>query len=81
MSESKSDSLENFAYRHNNDDTWDAICLQCFLTAGTAGDKKGLAEFEAQHDCKADVISPRFTHRHSIRKAPQSRRGLLRFLR
>jgi hypothetical protein len=47
----KSQPPVDFAYRHNDDDSWDAICLHCFLTVGTASRIDVLAEVEALHNC------------------------------
>ncbi len=41
----------DFTYRHNDEGSWDSICLHCFLTVGTAPRIEVLAEVEALHNC------------------------------
>jgi hypothetical protein len=43
-----------FSYRRNKDNTIDAICLDCFLTAGTADSEAKLHELETAHRCPED---------------------------
>jgi hypothetical protein len=45
-----SSSLD-FAHRHNDDHTWDSICMSCFLTVATAANEEDLATSENDHDC------------------------------
>ena len=46
-------SALDFQHRHNSDDTWDSICLGCYLTVATAGEEEDLSTAEHSHDCAA----------------------------
>jgi hypothetical protein len=41
-----------FPHRRNPDGTFDSICIQCFVTVGTAATEAELKETEITHDCK-----------------------------
>jgi hypothetical protein len=43
-----------FSYRRNKDNTVDAICLNCLLTAATADSEAKLHELEVTHRCPED---------------------------
>jgi len=43
-----------FAHRLNADDTFDSICMSCFLTIGTAEDEPALAGQEKIHQCNGN---------------------------
>ncbi len=51
MAENSPFPAAGFQYRHNRDGSWDSICLQCFMTVGTASSVEELAEMEAVHSC------------------------------
>jgi len=53
-----------FFYRRNQDNSIDAICSWCFLTAATADNEATLHELEAVHQCPQDV--PMFSSRSKI---------------
>ena len=38
-------------HQHHEDGSWDSICLQCFLTIGSAKRAGGLAQVEHRHVC------------------------------
>ena len=40
-----------FRRLHNRDDSWDSICMKCFLTVETAMQEEDLAGAERSHDC------------------------------
>ena len=40
-----------FRHRHNHDDTWDSICMKCYLTVETTMQEEELAGAERSHDC------------------------------
>jgi len=40
-----------FYHKHNEDETWDSICMKCFLTVATSARQDALAEQERHHDC------------------------------
>ena len=44
-------SALNFLHRHNQDNTWDSICRNCYLTVATADDEEDLTTPEHDHDC------------------------------
>jgi hypothetical protein len=48
---------EQFAIRHNPDDSYDSICLRCFRTVGTSFRQSELAAFERNHICETDAAS------------------------
>ena len=48
----RSSEFATFAYRTNADGSIDSICLDCFLTAGSAQWLPNLKEIEKDHDCK-----------------------------
>jgi hypothetical protein len=52
MAIAQSNHGPRFSYRRNKDDSIDAICLICFLTAGTAHSEAQLHELEAGHQCQ-----------------------------
>ncbi len=52
----------DFAYRHNTDDSWDSICLRCYLTAASGVSPEALSEAEAEHRCN-DEFPKRMPHR------------------
>lgn len=43
--------LTGYSHRHNDDGTYDAICLRCFRTVAHRPDEQELKAFEATHDC------------------------------
>jgi hypothetical protein len=47
-----------FRHRRNPDDTWDSICMKCFLTVETAMQEEDLAGAERSHDC-AELLAMR----------------------
>lgn len=51
-------SLHSFRHRHNDNDTWDSICLRCYLTVTTAVREDGLEAAEQCHDC-AELMAAR----------------------
>lgn len=44
-------SLHGFRHRHNDNDSWDSICLKCYLTVTTAEREDDLEAAEQRHDC------------------------------
>lgn len=40
-----------FAHRHNDNGTWDSICLRCCRTVATATDPSQLSLTEGDHTC------------------------------
>jgi hypothetical protein len=44
-------TLLAFKRRHNEDGTWDSICLRCFRTAATARDVSWLPLLQGNHTC------------------------------
>jgi hypothetical protein len=44
-------NLLAFRRRHNEDGTWDSICLRCFRTAATARDLSWLPLLQSNHTC------------------------------
>ena len=51
-----SESDSKFAIRHNSDGSLDAICLQCFATAGTAINESELPAIERAHECDPRLL-------------------------
>lgn len=49
-------SRAGFYYRTNPDDTVDAICAFCYLTAATAANEADLHKKEAAHQCFGDAV-------------------------
>jgi len=49
--------LGQFYYRRNKDNSFDAICLSCFLTAANADSVEKLHELEAAHRCPSQTSS------------------------
>jgi hypothetical protein len=45
-----------FAYRHNRNGSYDAICLSCLLTIGNRSTEEGLKEDEAAHRCRPEDV-------------------------
>jgi hypothetical protein len=45
-----------FEIRRNPDGSFDAICMRCYLTAGTTFDMSDLAEVEAAHHCDPSLL-------------------------
>jgi hypothetical protein len=45
-----------FAIRHNRDGSLDAICLKCFVTAGTTMNQSGLTAIERTHECDPNLL-------------------------
>lgn len=43
-----------FYHRHDEDDSWDSICMKCFLTVGTAAKEEDLQDAEEHHDDDCD---------------------------
>jgi phage tail protein X len=58
MAGTKSRQPVDFSYRRNDDDTWDSICLHCYMTVRTASKIEALAEAEAQHLCYKESPVP-----------------------
>jgi hypothetical protein len=54
--DSRSSEFATFAYRTNADGSIDSICLDCFLTAGSAQWLPDLKEIEKDHDCKQSHV-------------------------
>ena len=50
--DSRSSEFATFAYRTNADGSIDSICLDCFLTAGSARRLSDLKEIEKDHHRK-----------------------------
>jgi hypothetical protein len=48
-----------FAIRENSDGSLDAICLTCFVTAGTAINESELPTIERNHQCDPVLLSNR----------------------
>jgi hypothetical protein len=44
-------TLLAFRRRHNEDGTWDSICLRCYRTAATAPDATWLPLLQSTHTC------------------------------
>jgi hypothetical protein len=44
-------TLLAFRRRHNEDGTWDSICLRCFRTAASAWDVSWLLLLQSTHTC------------------------------
>ena len=44
-------TLLAFRRRHNEDGTWDSICLRCFRTAASARDASRLPLLQSNHTC------------------------------
>jgi hypothetical protein len=44
-------TLLAFRRRHNEDGTWDSICLRCFRTAASALDASWLSLLQSAHTC------------------------------
>ena len=44
-------TLLAFRRRHNEDGSWDSICLRCFRTAATARDVSWLPLLQSTHTC------------------------------
>ena len=55
------DSRFGFRHRHNEDGTWDSICLECFHTVETAMCEEELRAAERSHDCR-ELMLDRMTH-------------------
>jgi hypothetical protein len=69
-------SQRSFSHRHNSDDSWDSICMQCFLTVITTKREADLAEPEMKHDCGALFTAKRKVSaylRDSLASRAQSR--------
>jgi hypothetical protein len=49
-------SRPRFYYRTNPDDTVDAICAFCYLTAATAANEADLHKKEVAHQCFGDAV-------------------------
>ncbi len=41
-----------FYRRLNDDETWDSVCLKCFLTVPTVAQEDDLEDAERHHDCE-----------------------------
>jgi hypothetical protein len=44
-------NLLAFRRRHNEDGTWDSICLRCYRTAGSARNASWLQLLQSTHTC------------------------------
>jgi hypothetical protein len=44
-----------FYHRLNEDDTWDSICMKCFLTVSTLAKEDELENAERHHDCEEEM--------------------------
>jgi hypothetical protein len=40
-----------FRHRHNQNGSWDSICLKCFRTAATSEKEEDLKWIEQSHNC------------------------------
>jgi hypothetical protein len=58
-------SRPRFYYRTNPDDTVDAICAFCYLTAATAANETDLHNKEAAHQCFGDAVITRTKDQHN----------------
>jgi hypothetical protein len=47
----------DFTYRQNGDGTFDSICLDCFVTVGTAQDIEMLKAIERNQTCDVAILS------------------------
>ena len=41
-----------FYHKLNEDNTWDSICMKCFLTVATVAKEDDLDDVERRHDCE-----------------------------
>jgi hypothetical protein len=57
-------SNADYAHRHNDDGTFDSICLRCFHTVTTANSEPELVFGEARHSCAPDST----VHTRSVEK-------------
>jgi hypothetical protein len=66
-------SRPRFYYRTNPDNTLDAICAFCYLTAATAANETDLHNKEAAHQCFGDAVITRIREQRNP-KAPLVRK-------
>ena len=52
-----SDTWQEFTLRRCSDGTFDAICMKCYLTAGTIRRESDLEEIKQTHECHRSVLS------------------------
>jgi hypothetical protein len=54
--------IPSYLHKANRDGSFDAICLRCFMTAGSAPTIANLGQAEVQHVCDSAVLSRRAIH-------------------
>ena len=52
-----SDTCQEFTLRPRSDGTFDAICMKCYLTAGTIRQESDLEAIKRTHECHRSVLS------------------------
>ena len=52
-----SETCPEFTLRRRSDGTFDAICMKCYLTAGTIRRESDLEEIKQTHECHRSVLS------------------------
>jgi hypothetical protein len=55
-----------YRHRRKDDETWDSICLACFLTAASAFDEDSLYRLEHNHRCSIERIQLCQFHRRQV---------------